>query len=263
MDNHTTDNTARRYKAYVSILGTTQLHLRSPSIIAWWSAAYPGFGHLLLSKYLRGFVLFIWEVFINLNANINLAILYSFQGKFDMATNVLDSRWLLAYLPVYFFAIWDSHRTTVDMNKVYLLAERENHRFNIFSIGTMEINYLDKRNPIMAGIWSALVPGSGQLYIHRLVTALFVISWTVAFLYLSHILEAVTLLFLGDISQSTAVLRAEFLLMLPSIYGFSIYDAYVNTVENNKLFEKEQRKFLQDNYQDSNFKILKGEKVNE
>lgn len=263
MDNHTTDNTARRYKAYVSILGTTQLHLRRPSIIAWWSAAYPGFGHLLLSKYLRGFVLFIWEVFINLNANINLAILYSFQGKFDMATNVLDSRWLLAYLPVYFFAIWDSHRTTVDMNKVYLLAERENHRFNIFSIGTMEINYLDKRNPIMAGIWSALVPGLGQLYIHRLVTALFVISWTVAFLYLSHILEAVTLLFLGDISQSTAVLRAEFLLMLPSIYGFSIYDAYVNTVENNKLFEKEQRKFLQDNYQDSNFKILKGEKVNE
>ncbi len=180
-----------------------------------------------------------------------------------MATNVLDSRWLLAIYPSIFFAIWDSHRTTVDMNKVYLLAERENHRFNIFSIGTMEINYLDKRNPIMAGIWSALVPGLGQLYIHRLVTALFVISWTVAFLYLSHILEAVTLLFLGDLSQSTAVLRAEFLLMLPSIYGFSIYDAYVNTVENNKLFEKEQRKFLKDNYQNSNFKILKGEKVNE
>lgn len=263
MDNHVTDNTARRYKAHVSILGTTQLHLRSPSIIAWWSAAYPGFGHLLLSKYLRGFVLFIWEVFINLNANINLAILYSFRGKFDMATNVLDSRWLLAYLPVYFFAIWDSHRTTVDMNKVYMLAEREDHHFNLFSIGSMEINYLDKSNPMMAAIWSAFVPGLGQLYIHRLVTALFVISWTVIFLYLSHLLEAVTLLILGDLSQSTAVLREEFLLMLPSIYGFSIYDAYVNTVENNKLFEKEQRKFLKDNYQDSSFQILKGEKVNE
>ncbi|MDM8102063.1 hypothetical protein [Oceanobacillus oncorhynchi] len=263
MDNHLTDNTARRYKAHVSVLGTTQLHLRSPSIIAWWSAAYPGFGHLLLSKYLRGFVLFIWEVFINLNANVNLAIIYSFQGKFDMATNVLDSRWLSAYLPVYFFAIWDSHRTAVDMNKVYMLAEREDHRFNLFSIGSLEINYLDKRNPIMAAIWSALAPGLGQLYIHRLVTALFVISWTVAFLYLSHLLEAVTLLFLGNISQSTAALRAEFLLMLPSIYGFSIYDAYVNTVENNKLFEKEQRKFLKDQYQNSNFQILKGEKVNE
>ncbi|CEI82623.1 hypothetical protein J18TS1_24010 [Oceanobacillus oncorhynchi subsp. incaldanensis] len=263
MDNHLTDNTARRYKAHVSVLGTTQLHLRSPSIIAWWSAAYPGFGHLLLSKYLRGFVLFIWEVFINLNANINLAILYSFQGKFEMATNVLDSRWLLAYLPVYFFAIWDSHRTTVDMNKVYMLAEREDHHFNLFSIGLMEINYLDKRNPMMAAIWSAFVPGLGQLYIHRLVTALFVISWTVIFLYLSHLLEAVTLLISGDLSQSTAVLREEFLLMLPSIYGFAIYDAYVNTVENNKLFEKEQRRFLKDNYQDSNFQILKGEKVNE
>ncbi|MFD1413369.1 hypothetical protein [Oceanobacillus jeddahense] len=180
-----------------------------------------------------------------------------------MATNVLDSRWLLAYLPVYFFAIWDSHRTTVDMNKVYMLAEREDHRFNLFSIGSMEINYLDKRNPIMAAIWSALVPGLGQLYIHRLITALFVLSWAVIFLYLSHLLEAVILLFLGDFSQSTAVLREEFLLMLPSIYGFSIYDAYVNTVENNKLFEKEQRQFLKDNYQDPNFQILKGEKVND
>lgn len=261
MNNYIPDNTARRYKAYVSIFGTTQFHLRSPSVIAWWSAAYPGFGHLLLSKYLRGFVLFIWEVFINLNANINLAILYSFQGKFDMATNVLDTRWLLIYLPVYFFAIWDSHRTTVDMNKVYLLAEREDHRFNSFSMGALEINYLDKRNPLMAVIWSAFVPGLGQLYIHRLITAFFVISWTVVFLYLSHFLEAITFLISGDLGQSTAVLREEFVLMLPSIYGFSIYDAYVNTVENNKLFEKEQRRFLMKNYQDSNFQILKGEKV--
>lgn len=263
MDNYTPDNTARRYKAYVSILGTTQLHLRSPSIIAWWSAAFPGVGHLLLSKYLRGFVLFIWEVFINLMANINMAILYSFQGKFDLAASVLDTHWLLAYLPVYFFSIWDSHRTTVDLNKVYLLAERENHRFNTFSIGLMEINYLDKRNPMMAVFWSALIPGLGQLYIHRLITALFIISWTITFLYLSHFLEAIPLLIIGDISQSTVVLNGEFLLMLPSIYGFAIYDAYVNTVENNILFEKEQRSFLKEHYQDSNFKILKGQKVKE
>lgn len=62
MDNYTNNNTARRYTAHVSIFGTTQIHLRNPSIIAWWSAAFPGCGHLLLSKYLRGFVLFIWEV---------------------------------------------------------------------------------------------------------------------------------------------------------------------------------------------------------
>jgi TM2 domain-containing membrane protein YozV len=165
MNNYTNDNTARRYKAHVSILGTTQLHLRNPYIIAWWSAAFPGFGHLLLSKYLRGYALFIWEVVVNVNAHVNSAMIYSFQGNIDMAKEVLDTRWLLMYIPVYLFGIWDSYRTTVDLNKVYFLAEREEHRFNTFSLGALEINYLDKRNPIVSLMWSLLIPGLGQLYI--------------------------------------------------------------------------------------------------
>ncbi|WP_400246652.1 hypothetical protein [Niallia sp. JL1B1071] len=53
MDNFTNDNTARRFRAHVSVLGTTQIHLRNPYIIGWWIAAFPGFGHHLLSKNLR------------------------------------------------------------------------------------------------------------------------------------------------------------------------------------------------------------------
>lgn len=261
MDNYTNDNTARRYTAHVSIFGTTQIHLRNPFIVAWWSAAFPGFGHLLLSKYLRGFALFIWEVVVNLQANVNLAIIYSFQGDIDKVINVLDTRWFLVYTPVYFFAIWDSYRTTVDMNKVYILAEREEHRFNAFSIGSLEINYLDKRNPLLAMIWSLFVPGLGQLYIHRLGTAFFVIVSTIGIFYFSHALEAVTLLILGQVQQATSVLNAQWFLFLPSVYGFSIYDSYMNTVENNKLFEKEQRRFLKDNYQYPDFRVLKGQKV--
>lgn len=261
MDNYTNSNTARRYLAHVSIFGTTQFHLRNPYTIAWWSMAFPGFGHLLLSKYLRGFVLFIWEVFINIQAKVNVAMIYSFQGKFDMAKDVLDTRWLLIYIPVYLFGIWDSYRTTVDLNKVYLLAERENHPINSFSMGAMEINYLDKRKPSTSVIWSLFMPGLGQLYIHRIVTALFVIIWSVVFFYYSHLLEGVSLLFLGKIQQATAVLDAEWLLFFPSIYGFAAYDAYVNTVENNKLFEFEQRNYLKKNYQRPSFTILKGKKV--
>ncbi|GAA0489355.1 hypothetical protein GCM10008986_13980 [Salinibacillus aidingensis] len=130
MQNYTNDNTARRYKALVSVMGTTQIHLRNPYIVAWWSMAFPGFGHLLLSKYIRGYLLFIWEVVVNVQSNLNLGMIYSFQGKIDLAKDILDTRWLLIYIPVYLFAIWDSYRTTVDMNKVYILAERENHRFN-------------------------------------------------------------------------------------------------------------------------------------
>lgn len=262
MNNYSNDNTARRYRAHVSILGTTQIHLRNPYIVAWWSAAFPGFGHLLLSKYLRGFVLFAWEVVINLQSHVNMAMIYSFQGEIDKAKDVLDTRWLLIYIPVYIFGIWDSYRTTVDLNKVYVMADREEHKFNSFSIGAMEINYLDKRNPVMAVVWSFFVPGLGQLYIHRIVASFFVIIWTVVFFYYSHGLEAISLLFLGEIEKAIAVVNPEWLLFFPSLYGFGIYDAYINTVENNKLYDKEQRAYFKDNYQSPSFRVLKGQKVN-
>lgn len=261
MNNYTNDNTARRYKAHVSIVGTSQIHLRNPYIIGWWSAAFPGFGHLLLSKYLRGYALFIWEVVVNIKAHINLAMIYSFQGNIDMAKEVLDTRWLLMYIPVYLFAIWDSYRTTVDLNNVYLLADREEHRFNTFSLGAVEINYLDKRNPMMSIMWSLFVPGLGQLYIHRIMTSFFVITWVVIFFYFSHALEAVSLLFLGKVQEATSVINSEWLLFLPSHYGFASFDAYMNSIENNKLYEKEQRSFLKENYQTTGFKILRGRKV--
>ncbi|MGM0791349.1 MAG: hypothetical protein ACQEUD_14760 [Bacillota bacterium] len=261
MNNYTNDNTARRYRAHVSILGTTQIHLRNPYIIAWWSAAFPGFGHLLLSKYLRGFVLFIWEVVVNIKSRINLAMIYSFQGDIEKAKDVLDTRWLLIYIPVYIFAIWDSYRTTVDLNKIHILAEREEHRFNTFSMGALEINYLDKRNPVMAVVWSLFVPGLGQLYIHRIVSAFLGIIWTVIFFYYSHGLEALSYLLMGDIKKSTSVISPEWLLFFPSLYGFSLYDSYINTVENNKLYDKEQRTYFREKYQSSSFRILKGQKV--
>lgn len=262
MNNYTNDNTARRYQAHVSILGTTQVHLRNPYIIAWWSAAFPGFGHLLLSKYLRGFLLFIWEVVVNIKCNLNFAMIYSFQGEIDKAKDILDTRWLLIYIPVYIFGIWDSYRTTIDMNKVYILAEREEHPFNSFSIGALEINYLDKRNPAMSIIWSLFVPGLGQLYLHKITTAFFVIIWVVVFFYQSRGLEAISLLFLGKIAEATSVINPEWFLFFPSLYGFSVYDSYINTVENNKLFDQEQRLFLKKNYQSPTFKVLKGQKVN-
>ncbi|XKF67540.1 hypothetical protein LG329_15760 [Virgibacillus necropolis] len=200
----------------------------------------------------------IW--FVLLYTQINLRYydkgLVSFMIT-DMAINVLDTRWLLLYMPVYLFGIWDSYRTTIDMNKVFILAEREEHRFNSFSLGAVEINYLDKRNPVLALMWSLFLPGIGQLYIHRIIPAFFVIIWTVISFYYSHAPEATTLLVLGKIQQATSVLNPEWLLYLPSLYGFSMYDSYMNTVENNKLFEKEQRRFLKDNYQKPGFDLIK------
>jgi hypothetical protein len=257
------DNQHRRYKAHVSLFGTTQLHMRSPYTIAWWSAAFPGFGHLLLSKYLRGFVLFVWEVVVNYQAKINLAMVDTFSGHIELAKEDLHPRWMLMYIPVYLFAIWDSYRTATDMNNVYLLAEREDAPFNSFVIGAVEINYLDKRQPIMSVIWSAFMPGLGQLHIHRILTAFFALVWAILFLYASHLLEGVQLLFFGEIQKATQVLDKQWLLYMPSLWGFAIYDSYVNTVENNKLFENEQKDFLIKNYQNHRFTIKKGKVAGE
>ncbi len=243
----------RRKIAYLSILGTTQLHLRNPYVIAWWSAAFPGLGHLLLSKYLRGFLLFIWEVIINVYAHLNMAIFYTFTGRFQLAKEVLDTRWLLLYNAVYIFAIWDSYRTTNDINNNYILAAREDAEIQSFRVSSMEINYLDKRQPWVSALWSLLMPGLGQLYIHRLITAAFTLVWWIAILYFSNVLPSFHYTLLGDFRQAKAVLDEQWVMNVASVYMFSVYDAYVNTVENNKLFDWEQSKFLKRDYQNSYF----------
>ncbi len=101
------------------------------------------------------------------------------------------------------------------------------------------------------------MPGLGQLYIHRIIVAFFIVTWTVVFFYYSHLLEAISLLFLGEIQKATKVLNSEWLMFFPSLYGFATYDAYVNTVENNKLVEREQKNFLEKNYQHPDFNIEK------
>lgn len=149
MDHPSSNSSVRRYIAYVSTLGTSQLHLRNPFVIAWWSLAFPGLGHLLLSKYLRGYLLILWEIFVNVNAHINLALLYSFTGRFQMAKDVLDINWVLLYIPTYIFSVWDAYRTTVDLNHQYILAAREDAEIKMFNIAPLEINYLREHHGML------------------------------------------------------------------------------------------------------------------
>lgn len=249
----TTRTTSRRQLAYTCILGTTQLHLRCPWVIVWWSAAFPGLGHLLLAKYFKGYVLFFLEVIVNNGAHVNMALLYTFTGRFEEAKNVLDPRWLLLYLPAYLFAIWDSYRIAVDLNHHYILASREDAEIKPFAIGSLGINYIDKRTPWVSALWSALMPGTGQLYIQRLTTSFFVLPWWIAIIYLSRMLPAIHCTLLGDSSGAARVPDPQWFLNIPSVYFFSIYDAYANTVENNKLFEWEQDRFFKKHYQKPGF----------
>ena len=258
--------TKRRDLAHVGLLGTSQLHLRNPFVIACWSVAFPGMGHLMLSRYLRGFILFIWELFVNHKAHVNLLILYSFIGDFEKAKAVVDIQWLSLYIPTYLFAIWDSYRTTVDLNHLYILAAREDAEIKPFKIGTFEINYLDKKTPWVSAIWSLLVPGTGHLYANRLVTSTFLVICWIVICYYSKILPSLHYTLLRNFTQAKAVLNMQWFLNVPSLCCFAMYDAFKYTVENNKLFDWEQSKFLKRDYQNSNFimpskKTIGGDKM--
>ncbi len=245
----------RRPRAFVSVWGTTHLHLRNPAVIALWSAVFPGMGQMLLCKYMRGFILFIWEVAVNLMSHLNLAIFYTFTLRFDMAKAVLDTRWLLLYIPTYLFAIADSYRTAVDLNNQFLLAAREDAPVGMFVINALGLNYLDKSPPWSAVAWSVLSPGAGQLVNNRMIVAFFLLGWWIVVVMLSNVMTAIHLTALGLFAQAKEAVDVQWMLNIPSLFFFGIYDAYVNQVESNRLFEWEQAKFLKKNYQSASFKM--------
>lgn len=252
------DNSHPRHpRAYVNTLSIIQLHYRSPFVVAFWSIMFPGFGHILISKYITGIFLFLWEVFINFKSNVNLAILYSFTGQFEIAKNVIHTDWILLYLPTYMFAIWDSFRSTATINNLYKLSQREDVSIHPMKFHSLGLNYIDKRSPWVAAAWSALSPGTGQLYLHKLVDAFFILSWWIAIVYFSKLLPCIHYTLFGDFINAKKVVSPHWFLNIPSIYMFSIYDAYANCVEFNNLFDWEQSKFLKREYQNNNFKLPK------
>ena len=179
-------------------------------------------------------MLIIWEIVININSNLNLAILYTFIGEFEKAEQALNTKWLLLYVPPYIFGIWDARRLTYDLNKFATFAELSNSTIARIKISPLEINTLVKRHPSLAVIWSSLMPGLGHLYINRLPDGFFLIMMWVICCILSNVLQAIHLTFMGNFTQATNIVNPSWLLFMPSLYSFTIYDAYVNCVEYNR-----------------------------
>lgn len=244
----------RRYQAVLSCLGTSQITYRRPSTVAWWSAAFPGFGHMLLNMHLKGNILFLFEVIINVNANLNLSMVYTFSGQFELAKSILNTRWIMIYIPFYIFCIWDSYRSAMDVNKLYSLTEHQPVHMPVFIMKNLELCYLDKRIPFVASIWSLFLPGLGQLYNRRTLTAFAFLVWTLVITFYSRDLESLQLLFGGDFIRSTETVNIEWLLFIPSLSFGAAFDAYVTTMEYNKLFNSEQKEFLREEWQSDDFK---------
>ncbi|WP_170006787.1 hypothetical protein [Bacillus fonticola] len=231
------------------------LHRRSPLIVAWWAAAFPGFGYLLLDKFLSGVILIGWELFMNSFSNLNQAIFYSMVGEIDKAKEVIDIQFISVYIAVYVFGIWDCYRRCVELNKTSYLArfgEKSNEKF----ADGIEIDGNDKRNPKLAIIWSLLTPGLGHFYCNNMLLAVLGTSLWFLVATKSHVYVAMYYVMVGDLQHSTSVFTVpQWSLFIPSIYIFFAYSAYTQTVELNKLYEQEVSKYLRRHYQPPYFKM--------
>ena len=194
--------------------------------------------------------LFVGEMLINYMGKINLAILYSFTGKFQMAKDILDTRWLLLYCGLLVFAIWDSYRVAIETNKTSILADREDASIMPTNIGLASINVLVKRNPWVSAAWSIL-PWEGHWLMLNLKSYIFAIVEDAY--VLSHALQAIHLTALGDFQQAKNILDWQWFLNIPSFYVFTVWESYSNTIEINKIFEMEQAQYFRNNFQDPLF----------
>jgi len=245
----------RRPKGTMSSLSINHLHRRTPWVAAWWSAAFPGFGQILLGNFAKGYLLFIWEVIVNNQARLNTAILYSLTGRSAEAAAVLDRHWLLLYCTGYVYSIWDSYRTAIILNTYADLADWEKSPLLPVQVSGYSVNFLFPRPTWLPAFWSFVMPGLGQTCIGRYLTGFFLFPWWLIVVYHSHLLPAFHLTAVGSFRAAVAAVDPQWLLYVPSLLLFAAYDAYVHTAEYNRLFAVEQARFLRQYYQSPDFPL--------
>ncbi|MYL42143.1 MULTISPECIES: hypothetical protein [Virgibacillus] len=84
-----------------------------------WSVALPGFGQILNKKYLKGILLFLLEILVNVQGNFNEVILLSFHGEIEAAIQQTNYHWIMFYPCLYFFAMWDAYKDAGGGKKPY------------------------------------------------------------------------------------------------------------------------------------------------
>lgn len=230
------------------------LKLTNPLVVAWWSAAFPGFGYILIGDFLLGFILMMFELAVNSFANINSSIFYTLIGDFDQAKEILDKRWFLAYMAIYVFTIFDSYRRSVEYNKSYILAYREKRKnLNYFELGALGVGHIDKVPPLNSVIWAALSSGISSIYFKNIPNLLFGLFWIGILSYESRLLESIYYSFILDFPTSKSLLEPQWFLFFPSVYVFVLYHTYLTNIYSNKAFDLTLSLHLKEHYQNQDF----------
>ncbi|WP_438446987.1 hypothetical protein [Gorillibacterium sp. sgz5001074] len=246
----------RRSKIHIGVFDINYLVKRNPWVPAWWSMALPGMGHLHLGMYMKGFILMSGEIFLNTAGHINEAILYTMTLQWDKVNPTINHNWAYIYVLIWVFAIWDSYRLAVDLNKLTLLESRQPGRnMKKMVLSTVGINFLDKRTPWMSVFLSLSFSGLSHICNSKLISGLTMLGWMVAISTYTHYPSLIVYTFTGNFDLLHDAVNYQWLLFFPSIYFFAAYDAYAHAIHSNNLFKEEQREYLTERFGRNGFRL--------
>jgi len=148
-------------------LSKQKIVYKSPWAALFWSIAIPGFGQLYNRDYLLGIILLLWELSVNLKANINGMILHSFRGELRTSYEIVDINWLMFYPSVFLFGLWQSYNKARSINYKNGIEEQEEpyrQEFTFFFFGMVVgancgIYYPILISPLFSGIALAIILG--------------------------------------------------------------------------------------------------------
>ncbi|GAB4074131.1 hypothetical protein GCM10028778_16340 [Barrientosiimonas marina] len=89
---------------------------KSPIVALAWAVGLPGFGQIYNRDYVWALVLMAWELYVNLQAEINLSLYYTIQLDFEQAHDIVNFEWGLFYPSVYAFSMWQAYNQARVLN---------------------------------------------------------------------------------------------------------------------------------------------------
>lgn len=246
----------RRPATYAAKSGYDQLARYDPRTVAWLSATFPGFGHLLLNHNVRGLFFTLSEVFVNSFAHVNEAMVYTFCGKFDDAIRVLNRDWAVGYAIIFLFAILDGYRIAIGQNRMLDRRIPGVNRLAAAYAPFQEFQYSTPKQPWIAVAFSCLLPGLGQFYVQRYWLAIYGVFWWWVYSVSSGYNAAWIRLWNGDLAGA-AKLHPHWLLFMPSLIGGATYHAFVCSLRQNRLFRAEQRRYVAMEFRGSGIRLAR------
>lgn len=94
--------------------------------------------------------------------------------------------------------------------------------------------------PWVALLWSAMLPGLGQLYNRDIWIGLFMLVFEVVINVMAHVNWCIYLEFNGNFDQSAKAANIEWMLLYPGGWLYAMWQAYDRAVEINEALEAQE-----------------------